>query len=63
MNDLFSGDIPMGFGMALAENLDAMQYFSNLPRDRQQSIIAQTKSIASKEEMQRFVNSLKTQQS
>ena len=24
MNDLFSGDIPMGFGMALAENMEAV---------------------------------------
>ena len=61
MNDLFSGDIPMGFGMALAENMEAMRYFSGLSPERRQSIIEQTKSISSKEEMRRFVNSLKTQ--
>lgn len=48
-------DIPMGFGMALAKNVNAMEYFAGLPRERQAEIVRQTHEIASKQEMQAFV--------
>lgn len=51
-------DVPMGLGMALAQNIDAMNYFSALSEQDRQGIIDRTHAIESKEEMQAFVNSL-----
>lgn len=51
-------EIPLGLGMALAQNLDAMNRFSNLSEAEKQSIIAHTHEISSKKEMQAYVNSL-----
>lgn len=59
--DLINSDIPMGLNMALAQNLAAMEYFANLSRERQQSIIDQTHNIHSKEEMQAFVDEMTKQ--
>lgn len=56
-NDI-SGDMPLGLGMALAQNMEAMRYYAQLPDNEQQQIIAQTHRIQSKEEMQEFVNNL-----
>lgn len=57
MNNLLS-EVPIGFGMALAGNLDAMTYFANLNEDKKQQVISQTTEIRSKNEMQQFVSSL-----
>lgn len=51
-------DLPMGFGMALAQNVSAMERFSSLSPDQQRDIIDQTHRITSKTEMQSFVNGL-----
>ncbi len=51
-------DIPMGLGMALAQNLPAMNRFASLSKAQQQAIIAHTHSISSKEETQAYVQSL-----
>ncbi len=51
-------EIPIGLGMALAMNREAMNYFANLPAHRQQQLIEQTHSIRSKEEMRAFVQSM-----
>jgi hypothetical protein len=48
--------IPMGLGMALAQNLDAMNYFSSLGDEKQKEIINHTHEIRSKNEMQQFVS-------
>ena len=53
-------EIPMGLGMALAQNTRAMEYFTSLPPEDLKRIIEQTSSINSKDEMQRFANSLGT---
>ncbi|MEG0741123.1 MAG: hypothetical protein RSB91_01080 [Clostridia bacterium] len=59
MNNLVDGpDMPMGLGMALAQNLNAMNRFAALPAAEQQAVIAHTHSIRSKEEMQAYVQSL-----
>lgn len=50
--------IPMGFGMALAQNSRAMAYFSSLSEEQRKSIIDGTHSINSKQEMQSYVNNL-----
>jgi hypothetical protein len=51
-------DLPMGFGMALVQDYNSMQYFASLSLDAQRAIIDQTRSINSKDEMQSFVQSL-----
>lgn len=59
MQDILS-ELPMGFGMALARNTQAMETFSSLSREQQQEIIGKTHSVESKKEMQALVNSLVT---
>lgn len=51
-------EIPMGLGMALAQNRRAMNYFAGLSKEQQQKIINHTDKISSKEEMQSYVNAL-----
>ena len=51
-------EMPVGFAMALAMNPDAMQKFSLMSEAQKQEIIAGIHTIGSKEEMQRYVNSL-----
>lgn len=51
-------EIPMGLGMALAENLNAMEYFASLSPAQQQAVIERTHQIRSKQEMRSFVQSL-----
>lgn len=49
-------ELPLGFGMALAQNLEAMQRFSALPESRKKEIINGTHSVTSKAEMRRYVD-------
>jgi len=49
-------EIPMGLGMALAQNLDAMNYFSSLGHEQQEEVINHTHVIQSKNEMKQFVS-------
>lgn len=51
-------NIPIGFGMALAENLDAMNYFAGLDNFSKQQVIAKSHQMHSKEAMHDFVSSL-----
>ena len=51
-------ELPMGFGMALAQYPQAMAYFSELSPDRQRDLIEHTHTINSKDEMKAFVRSL-----
>lgn len=55
-------EMPMGLGMALAQNLQAMEYFASLPPAHQQEIISHTHSIHSRREMQQYVQDLPTNQ-
>ena len=48
------GEIPIGFGMALAMNPEAMKKFSDLPEARQKAIIDGTHNVNSKSEMQQY---------
>lgn len=54
---LSSNEIPIGLGMALAENVQAMEYFSSLSDKDKRRIIEHTHDIKSKREMQEYVNS------
>ena len=53
-----SKELPMGFGMALARNTEAMERFSNMTKDEQQKIIDKTHSVSSKKEMQQLVRDI-----
>lgn len=50
--------IPQGFGMALSRNTQAMNNFSNLSKEEKKKIIELTRSVRSKEEMNRIVSKL-----
>ena len=56
-NYLNGSEIPLGLGMALAENLPALQYFASLS-PQQQEVVNRTHSVNSKEEMQQLVAGL-----
>lgn len=55
-NDL--NNLPMGFGMALAQNKKALMRFAELDESQRQAIIDKTHSVNSKEEMQSLVNTI-----
>lgn len=55
-------DVPLGFGMALSKNVDAMEAFAKLSETERQSVINKARSVQSKQEMQQFVNSLTSNQ-
>ncbi len=51
-------DLPLGFGMALAQQPEAMQHFANMSETEKSRILSEIHSIKSKEEMQSFVAKL-----
>lgn len=51
-------ELPLGFGMALAQNENAMQRFEALSDAEKQAIIERTHNVGSKREMQQLVDSL-----
>ena len=51
-------DLPLGFGMALAQRSEAMQRFCALTDEEQCMVIDYTQQIHSKQEMQAFVDHL-----
>lgn len=51
-------ELPIGFSMALAQNLSAMQAFTALSEADKQSVIARAESVHSKADMQNLVDSL-----
>lgn len=55
------GDIPVGLGMALAQNMEAMTYFASLSPQRQKAVIDAAHNIHSKQEMRAFVEALAAQ--
>lgn len=52
-------EMPLGFGMALAQDLDAMKQFSKLPVSKQKEIISKTRDVNSRREMQAYVQQLR----
>lgn len=53
--------LPLGFGMALAQNEAAMHRFEALTDAEKQAIIQKTHSVRSKSEMQQLVAGIGTQ--
>lgn len=51
-------EMPLGFGMALAQNTAAMKFFFELPVSEQRRLIDGTHQIRSKSEMHRYVSSI-----
>lgn len=51
-------ELPMGFGMALAQHPEAMARFSALSEAEQQAIVEGTHTVRSKREMQAYVEQL-----
>ncbi|MGN0534971.1 MAG: hypothetical protein ACI4IR_03105 [Eubacterium sp.] len=51
-------DLPMGFGMALAQNEQAMKKFEALTEEEKQAVVQKTHTVNSKREMQSLVKSL-----
>lgn len=59
MKNLANGpEMPIGLGMALAKNLNAMNYFASLTPEQKQQVVDHTHSIRSKEEMDQFVSDI-----
>jgi protein-arginine kinase len=56
--NLTKGDVPLGLGMALAQNLNAMKYFTSLPEEERTEIIKKAHYVKSREEMANFVDAL-----
>lgn len=48
-------EIPLGFGMALAQNPEALLKFAALPEQKKREIINGTHTVSSKEEMRQYV--------
>ena len=50
--------LPLGFGMALAQNEAAMKHFEALPEAEKQALIEQTHYVSSKKEMRQLIDGL-----
>lgn len=53
-------EMPVGLGMALAMNPEAMQKFSALTEKQKKEVINGTHAIASRKEMQQYVQNIIT---
>lgn len=51
-------ELPLGFGMALAQNEAAMQKFASMSESEKQAVLQQAHNVRSKEEMHLLVFSL-----
>lgn len=50
--------IPLGFGMALARNFNAMNVYSAMTDDQKEAILNRARNARSQEEMSRIVDGL-----
>ncbi|MGN1290331.1 MAG: hypothetical protein ACI4XG_27645 [Bradyrhizobium sp.] len=48
-------DLPVGFGMALAQNAGAMEAFGTLPEPERARVIAQARQADTRQQMQQLV--------
>ncbi|MGN0154691.1 MAG: hypothetical protein ACI4A3_09580 [Lachnospiraceae bacterium] len=58
MSILNNDEIPVGLSMALAENLHAMEKFSNMDEQAKQEFINRSRNVNSKQEMRSLVSGL-----
>ena len=52
-------ELPLGFGMALAQDPKAMRYFASLSPMQQERVLTQIHTIGTKQEMRHFVASMR----
>ncbi len=52
------GDLPLGFGLAMAQRPEAMARFAALPEAERQAVVDRARSARSKQEMQSCVDQL-----
>jgi hypothetical protein len=57
-NLLSPSEMPIGLGMAFAENADAMHRYANMSDAERQAVIDRAHNIKSREEMHAYVRSL-----
>lgn len=50
--------VPLGFGMALAQNPEAMDVFASMTAGQRKAVLDKTRAIRSREEMRSYVDSL-----
>ena len=53
-----SMELPLGFGMALAQNEQAMQAFEAMTEEQKRAVIEKTHTVSSRREMQQLVSGL-----
>ncbi len=51
-------ELPLGLGMALAQNSNAMQAFAEMTKEQKMGVIDRTHSLSSKKEMRHLVDSI-----
>lgn len=51
-------ELPLGFGMALAQNEAAMRAFEAMPEAEKRAVLQKTHSVTSRGEMRRLVDDL-----
>jgi len=52
-------EVPIGFGMALAQNEEALNAFAMMTKEEKQAVWQKVRSIRNQEDMQRLVNSIR----
>lgn len=52
------GQVPLGLGMSLAQDEDAMIYFATLSKSQQRAVIESARKVRTKAEMQALVSGL-----
>ncbi len=55
-NPSLDGEVPLGFGMALAQNEQALRNFGSMDERQRQRYLFEARHVRSKEEMTRIVN-------
>lgn len=58
-SNLTSGDVPLGFGMALAQNTEALNKFASLSENERKTLIEGAHNVNSRQEMREYVNNIK----
>lgn len=57
-NMLGNEEVPIGFGMELAKNLDAMRSFAAMDETEKSQVLDRASHVSSKREMEQFVAQL-----
>ncbi|MBO5460821.1 MAG: hypothetical protein J5983_03370 [Ruminococcus sp.] len=52
------GDMPIGFGLSLAANSEAMEVFANMSDSEKERTVEMSRQMHSRAEMEKYVNSL-----